>query len=388
MIDLALQDAPRRQGRGSPSPCWGSASPWRWSSSRSASSSACWKMRASPSTSSTPTSGSRRGTRPTSTSPTRSPSPTSSASASIPGVARADNLIVWYAIVALPSGAKESVVYYGLDDFPTWSFPWDVAAGRPRRPPPRPVRDARRIGRAPVRRSSRSATTASSPAIASRSSAGPARPGRSRRARSPSSTTGWRRSSRPTSWPTGRRSSSPGSPPAPMPEAVAAEIRRRLPYNDVYTRAAWAATSRAYWIESTGLGLTMFLTVSLGGLVGVVIVAQTLYASISEHLPEFGTVKALGGRDIDVYGHHRRAGRVRRGARLRSRAGADVWPPARPGRARHDDDRDADALRPRLRRHAGPLPGGVDALLPQGRAGRPGDRLPGIAGIARIARFS
>ena len=28
---------------------------------------------------------------------------------SIPGVARADNLIVWYAIVALPTGAKESV---------------------------------------------------------------------------------------------------------------------------------------------------------------------------------------------------------------------------------------------------------------------------------------
>src|ERR1700742_5147830 len=48
---------------------------------------------------------------------------------SIPGVARADNLIVWYAIVALPSGAKEQVVYYGLDDFPKWNFPWDVASG-------------------------------------------------------------------------------------------------------------------------------------------------------------------------------------------------------------------------------------------------------------------
>src|SRR5947209_11670224 len=50
---------------------------------------------------------------------------------SIPGVARADNLIVWYAIVALPSGAKEQVVYYGLDDFPRWGFPWDVASGDP-----------------------------------------------------------------------------------------------------------------------------------------------------------------------------------------------------------------------------------------------------------------
>ena len=50
---------------------------------------------------------------------------------SIPGVARADNLIVWYAIVALPSGAKESVIYYGLRDFPAWGFPWDVESGDP-----------------------------------------------------------------------------------------------------------------------------------------------------------------------------------------------------------------------------------------------------------------
>ncbi len=42
---------------------------------------------------------------------------------SVPGVARADNLIVWYAVVALPSGAKESVVYYGLENFPAWHFP-------------------------------------------------------------------------------------------------------------------------------------------------------------------------------------------------------------------------------------------------------------------------
>ena len=50
---------------------------------------------------------------------------------SIPGVARADNLIVWYAIVALPTGAKESVVYYGLEDFPAWQFPWNVESGDP-----------------------------------------------------------------------------------------------------------------------------------------------------------------------------------------------------------------------------------------------------------------
>ena len=35
---------------------------------------------------------------------------------------------------------------------------------------------------------------------------------------------------------------------------------------------------------------------------GVVIVAQTLYASTTEHLTEFGTVKALGGGNLTVYG--------------------------------------------------------------------------------------
>jgi putative ABC transport system permease protein len=90
--------------------------------------------------------------------------------------------------------------------------------------------------------------------------------------------------------------------PGADPAAVRREICRRLPYNDVYSSHEWAAHSRGYWIESTGLGLTLALTVGLGALVGVVIVAQTLYASTTEHLTEFGTVKALGGSNLTVYG--------------------------------------------------------------------------------------
>ena len=84
--------------------------------------------------------------------------------------------------------------------------------------------------------------------------------------------------------------------------AVRSEICRRLPYNDVYSKLEWASKSRSYWIENTGLGLTLFVSVALGALVGVVIVAQTLYASTIEHLSEFGTVKALGGSNLTVYG--------------------------------------------------------------------------------------
>lgn len=42
---------------------------------------------------------------------------------SVPGVLRADNLIVWFVPVALPSGAKEATIIYALEDFRRWSFP-------------------------------------------------------------------------------------------------------------------------------------------------------------------------------------------------------------------------------------------------------------------------
>ena len=83
--------------------------------------------------------------------------------------------------------------------------------------------------------------------------------------------------------------------------AVQAELRRRLPYNDVLTRDEWALPSRNYWVRSTGLGMSMGVTVFLGVLVGIVIVAQTLYTSAVEHIKEFGTVKAIGGSNLDIY---------------------------------------------------------------------------------------
>jgi putative ABC transport system permease protein len=84
-------------------------------------------------------------------------------------------------------------------------------------------------------------------------------------------------------------------------QQVAAAIRRVAPYNDVYTRDEWAARSRRYWVVSTGLGMNMGVTVFLGVLVGIVVVAQTLYTSAVEHVKEFGTVKAIGGSDWDIY---------------------------------------------------------------------------------------
>jgi putative ABC transport system permease protein len=220
---------------------------------------------------------------------------------SIPGVARADNLIVWYAIVALPTGAKESVVYYGLEDFPAWRFPWDVESG-----------DA-----ADLRRGRYAMLDASAERRFGSFRVGDYREfngrrlkiiGRTREAlsftTSPIAFLDYRLAQSLSPDELGGRTTfivvrlEPGADTA----AVRREIRRRLPYNDVYTRDEWAARSRGYWIESTGLGLTLALTVALGALVGVVIVGQTLYASTTEHLTDFGTVKALGGGNLTVYG--------------------------------------------------------------------------------------
>ena len=54
-------------------------------------------------------------------------------------------------------------------------------------------------------------------------------------------------------------------------------------------------------MQSTGIGLNMYITVFLGCLVGIVVVAQTLYTSTMEHLKEFGTVKAIGGGNLEIY---------------------------------------------------------------------------------------
>jgi putative ABC transport system permease protein len=66
-------------------------------------------------------------------------------------------------------------------------------------------------------------------------------------------------------------------------------------------KAEWATRSRDYWIKNTGIGFNAFMTVFLGCLVGVVVVAQTLYTSTMEHIKEFGTVKAIGGSNADIY---------------------------------------------------------------------------------------
>lgn len=218
---------------------------------------------------------------------------------SIPGVARADNLLVQFMNLQLPNGAEEGCLVYGLEDFTAWSLPWHVDGAD--------VTDLRR-GRYILMDESAARRFGPFTVGEYREILG------SRFKIIGTTTDAVSFTTAPIVFMDYRRAQTllenlkekthyilVKLEPGADPKAVMAEVRRRLPYNDVYTKDEWATRSRAYWVVSTGLGMNMGVTVFLGILVGIVVVAQTLYTSAVEHVKEFGTVKAIGGSNLDIY---------------------------------------------------------------------------------------
>ena len=82
--------------------------------------------------------------------------------------------------------------------------------------------------------------------------------------------------------------------PGASAQEVAAELRRRTPDADVMTAAAFSSRTRSYWIYTTGAGLSLWLGSVLSAIVGVTIVAQTLYAATLERIAEYATLSAMG----------------------------------------------------------------------------------------------
>jgi putative ABC transport system permease protein len=81
-------------------------------------------------------------------------------------------------------------------------------------------------------------------------------------------------------------------------EAVLAELRSRLPDDvKVMTREDYATAEVAFWNASTPVGYTFDLGVVIAFIVGAVIVYQILYSDVTDHLPEYATLKAMGFRD-------------------------------------------------------------------------------------------
>jgi putative ABC transport system permease protein len=90
----------------------------------------------------------------------------------------------------------------------------------------------------------------------------------------------------------------PGADVAAVRRALAAELRDV----DVHTTAGWSRLQQNYWMFGTGAGITVLIAAALGIIVGIVVVAQTIYAATVDHIREFGTLKAMGATNGFIYG--------------------------------------------------------------------------------------
>jgi putative ABC transport system permease protein len=83
------------------------------------------------------------------------------------------------------------------------------------------------------------------------------------------------------------------------------ELSRRLITRvkdvDVVTTRKFSTMTRFYWMFTTGAGVAVLLAAVLGLVVGVVVVAQTIYATTMDHIREYGTLKAMGATNTYLY---------------------------------------------------------------------------------------
>lgn len=71
----------------------------------------------------------------------------------------------------------------------------------------------------------------------------------------------------------------------------------QLPHLAAYTTHEMSQRTQAYWSSRTGVGAGFFTTAVLGVIVGFVVVGQILYSGTLQYLREYGTLKAMGARN-------------------------------------------------------------------------------------------
>lgn len=86
-------------------------------------------------------------------------------------------------------------------------------------------------------------------------------------------------------------------------EQVRSQLTAGLPKDvRVLTPEGFAQVEKNYWASGTGIGFIFGLGVGVGFIVGIVIVYQILYADVSDHLPEYATLKAMGYTNLYLLG--------------------------------------------------------------------------------------
>ncbi len=83
--------------------------------------------------------------------------------------------------------------------------------------------------------------------------------------------------------------------------ALQQRLESRLHDVDVLTTTKFSSMTRFYWMFTTGAGVAVLIAALLGLVVGIVVVAQTIYATTMDHIREYGTLKAMGAPNSYIY---------------------------------------------------------------------------------------
>ena len=91
--------------------------------------------------------------------------------------------------------------------------------------------------------------------------------------------------------------------PGTNPDHAVERLQQRLPDDvTVLTKQGFIDFEQNYWKSSTSIGFIFTLGAAMGFVVGCVIVYQVLYTDVSDHLPEYATLMAMGYRISHLLG--------------------------------------------------------------------------------------
>jgi len=86
--------------------------------------------------------------------------------------------------------------------------------------------------------------------------------------------------------------------PGADPATVAAKLDKRLPDGvSVLTYDQFLEKEKRYWADRTPIGFVITASMIVSLIVGAVIVYQILYTDVTDHLPEYATLKSIGFTD-------------------------------------------------------------------------------------------
>jgi len=77
-------------------------------------------------------------------------------------------------------------------------------------------------------------------------------------------------------------------------------INKQIPEVDAHPTQVYGKIAVTFWMTRTGIGISFGLAAFLGLLVGLVTVGQTLYAMVLDRVAEFAALKAIGAQESQI----------------------------------------------------------------------------------------